>query len=100
MSNQPAIIETKTILQIMPADGWIAWYKDESGTELHWDTLVCWALVEPLPAELKGLDDTDPTHWRYVVGIVTDSEGTTEIASDIDNFSRYEKVDNQGGTKE
>ena len=95
MSNQPVKIERKTILQIMPADGWIAWYLDKSGTELYKDPLVCWALVEPVTAELEGLGDPDPTHWRYVVGMVTDTDGTTEIASDIDNFSRYEKVDNQ-----
>lgn len=99
MSNQPAKIERKKILQIMPADGWIAWYLT-NGAELYWETLVCWALVEPMRKDLEALGDQDPTHWRYVVGIVTDSDGTTEIASDIDKFSRYEKVDNKGGTKE
>ena len=86
-------IEQKKILQIVPAEGWIAWYKDESGTELYQDPLVCWALVEPLPEELRGLDNEDPTLYRYVVGIVVDGDGSSEVASDIDNFSRYEKVD-------
>lgn len=85
-------IERKKILQIMPAEGWIAWYKDEHGAELYHDPLVCWALVEPLPEDLEGLD---PTLWRYVVGIVVDADGVSEVASDIDNFSRYEKVDNK-----
>jgi len=86
-------IEKKKILQIIPAEGWVARYKDESGTESYQDPLVCWALVEPLAEELKGLDEDDPTLWRYVVGIVVDADGSSDVASDIDNFSRYEKAE-------
>lgn len=89
-------MERKRILQIMPAEGWRAWYKDESGTERYQDPLVCWALVEPLPKDLEGLTDQDPALWRYVVGIVVDADGESEVASEIANFSRYEKGEESG----
>ena len=34
------------ILQIMPAEGWWATYKDTKSGEILWVKLVCWALVQ------------------------------------------------------
>jgi len=67
---------SKEILQIIPADGWVAVYTLPDHPFYVICPLACWALVR---------ENDDPT---YVVGI--DGTGKlAEIAEDADNFHEY-----------
>lgn len=63
---------SKKIIQIMPAIGWYATYKD--GAELHYNPLVCWALVEA-----DGV--------RFVAGM--DDGAPIDFCEEVSNFDGY-----------
>lgn len=67
------------ILQIIPADGWYAQYRDKKDG-LFAEPIICFALVE---------DDKD--EFRSVVGMIDGGEecGYIEVCSDVSNFTGY-----------
>lgn len=50
------------IIQIMPADGWVAAYKDSDTQEIYYDKLIAFALISSDEVEgrtwVVGLDET------------------------------------------
>lgn len=67
---------TQTILQLIPADGWLAIFEESKPGEpidLIDDRLISWALVE------REYDDG--RKWRGVVGVVSGDFGETALAS-------------------
>lgn len=69
----------RTILQIMPAEGWRAVYREDDGTLTEYP-LVCWALVIE--------DDERNDRIRYVTGIDA-VENQAEFCDEAANFVRY-----------
>ena len=81
------------ILQIIPAVGWIANYKDPVSELAVWSLpLACWALVEFTWAK-------SPTQ-KKVVGLVTDPCGKREMIcpENEDDFLGYGMTENQPQT--
>ena len=66
---------SKSILQIIPAQGWYAVHKLDGDSEQR-NPLVCWALVED--------EDGD----RFVTGL--DGADYVDFCDDNSNFARYE----------
>lgn len=67
-----------TIVQIIPAEGWFALFKEGEAEKRY--PLTCWALVEY----------SDGT--RSVEGMVHGSEAYPMACSGTKNFLRYERV--------
>lgn len=67
------------ILQIIPAPGWYAKYREEDGSEtISAMPLVCWALCE------------DEAHGgTFVEGCDVDELGEIELAPEASNFCGY-----------
>lgn len=67
----------RKILQIIPADGWVACYK-QYNKEIDESQLVCWALVE----------DEKGNCW--VTGLdADDSASGVDFADECDNFKQF-----------
>jgi hypothetical protein len=70
----------RTIVQIIPADGWSATYRpDEPESEIL-VPLVCWALVELRPARTGEA--------VVVLGMIADGKGTG-FADSVPGFTKY-----------
>lgn len=76
----------RTILQIIPASGWFAIYKNREDNATMRFPLVCWALVQEI--------DGDGA-YRFVVGM--DGEQDVVFCDNASNFIGYE---NGGGVAE
>ncbi len=68
--------EQTKILQIIKADGWLAWYADEDGEE-EYASLVCFALTETL-RDGKLEQAVRPMRWL--------AEGRMGFADEEKNF--------------
>ena len=78
--KQSRSIEYK-ILQIIPANGWRAGFKTNSGTV--WESLGCWALVQFSPATDHG-----------VIGMVQDEKSAKLVPVVlVDSFVGYRPPD-------
>lgn len=74
----------KKIIQIMPATGWYATYKDDA--ELIYNPLVCWALVEADGERfISGMDDGSPIDFCEEVGNFAGYAHETEKAAKLHN---------------
>jgi hypothetical protein len=68
------ILEECSIIQIIPADGWKAVWKEKGGegddAETFYGALVCWALVEAPDGQrfITGLDAQPGTGGGFVAG--------------------------------
>ena len=81
------------ILQIIPADGWIANFKLPLSKSEVWSLpLACWALVEFTWAKSST--------QKKVVGLVTDpcDKGEMTCPENEDDFLGYEMIKNQPQT--
>lgn len=68
------------ILQMMPADGWYAFFREEDDT-IDFEPLVCFALTE----NADGVNEVRPMFWQ-------DDYGSVDFADDYDNFEGLENV--------
>ncbi len=76
--DEDSLLSAPKILQIIPADGWYAFFKEEEGS-LDSAPLVCFALVE----NADGGNEVRPMFWN---------ESQAEFADDYDNFEGIEKL--------
>ncbi|MEW6764452.1 MAG: hypothetical protein AB1344_01525 [Pseudomonadota bacterium] len=77
--NDADVITAPKILQMMPAEGWYAFFKDEDES-LNFEPLVCFALTE----NADGETEVRPMFWQ---------DSYVDFADDYDNFEGVEKVD-------
>lgn len=77
--NDADVITAPKILQMMPAEGWYAFFKDEDES-LNFEPLVCFALTE----NTDGETEVRPMFWQ---------DNYVDFADDYDNFEGIEKVD-------
>lgn len=75
----------RKILQVIPAEGWFAVYKENDGSESS-VRLACWALVEETDDEF-----TD----NVVVGMETGYDQSVDFADTAVNFVRYVHTSDQ-----
>lgn len=75
-------MEDPRILQIMPAEGWVAIFEGEEGEELALP-LTCFALVE-----LEEGNDT----WTEVRAMTVE-ERAVVFCDEIDNFVRIDRIE-------
>jgi hypothetical protein len=68
------------IVQIVPADGWYAEYRNDDGQRFHM-RLVVWALVEGTEGIDRGVHE--------VRGLCCDADEGVDFADDVTNFIRY-----------
>jgi hypothetical protein len=75
----------RSILQIMPAEGWVAVFTDEDGIppETARMPLFAWAVVR----EIDG-----KTAHTQVTGLFIDDEGQVSEACWCEGFLRYERI--------
>lgn len=79
------MLENYRILQIIPATGHYAVFKDKGLGDIT-TPLACFALVEDLDCINKNSNEPD----RFVVGMIAHgSGGAVEFCDDIHNFSDY-----------
>ena len=76
----------RSILQIMPAEGWVAVFQDEDGSlsETVRVPLFAWALVREIDKK---------TAYTQVTGLHIDDEGQICEACWSEGFLRYERID-------
>jgi hypothetical protein len=76
----------RSILQIMPADGWVAVFQDDDGTlsETTRVPLFAWAVVREIE---------NKTASTQVTGLFTDDEGQVAEACWCEGFLRYERLE-------
>lgn len=67
------------IIQMMPADGWYAFFKDEDGG-MDYEPLVCFALT----SNAEGETEIRPMSWQ---------DGFVDFCDEYDNFEGLEKID-------
>ena len=69
----------RTILQIIPADGWRAVFEDDEASDgagkYIYEPVICWALVEDAGE-------------RVVCGM-TDQDGVIDLVEDVENHVGY-----------
>lgn len=65
----------KRILQIIPAQGWLAMFRNRETGNIETEPIPCWALVEEENGD------------RSVVGM--DADSTLDFAEDMGNFVGY-----------
>lgn len=70
------------ILQLMPAEGWYARYKD-SDEGFGFLRLICWALVE------NPEEDPQEASNQYVEGMTASADGDTEFCGTFQGFAGY-----------
>jgi hypothetical protein len=77
---------TRSLLQIMPADGWVAVFQDEDGelSETVRVPLFAWALVREIAKK---------TAHTQVTGMHMDDEGQICVSCWSAGFLRYEHLD-------
>ena len=84
----------RSIVQIMPAEGWAAVLSDNDNDGTLPDTtrapLFAWAVVR----EIDG-----KTAYTQVTGLFMDDEGQVLEACWCKDFLRYERVENVGGER-
>jgi hypothetical protein len=75
-----------SILQIMPAEGWVAVFQDDDGTlsETVRVPLFAWAIVREI--------DKKTAHTQ-VTGLHIDDEGQIRASCWSDGFLRYERIE-------
>jgi hypothetical protein len=75
----------RSILQIMPADGWVAVFQDEDGSlsETVRVPLFAWAIVREIDKK---------TAYTQVTGLHIDDEGQVCEACWCEGFLRYERL--------
>lgn len=71
-------------LQIIPADGWLAAYKDEDSGEVSKLPLSCWALVDT--SYYLDTDPNDRVNFQSVEGVLVADGG---FAKDRPGFLGY-----------
>jgi hypothetical protein len=76
----------RSILQIMPADGWVAVFQDDDGalSETVRVLLFAWAVVREI--------DKKTAHTQ-VTGLHIDDEGQIRASCWSDGFLRYERIE-------
>ena len=74
--------EHDRIVQIMPAEGWVASFQDEDGEE-QLSALTCFALVET---------DEDGKTYRSVRPMIWSDEGLIDIADEADTFAGLSRI--------
>lgn len=67
------------IIQMMPAEGWYAFFKEEDDS-MNFEPLVCFALTE----NADGETEIRPMFWQ---------DSYVDFADDYDNFEGIEQVD-------
>jgi hypothetical protein len=77
--NDIDVMTTPKIIQMMPADGWYAFFKEEDES-LNFEPLVCFALTE----NTDGETEIRPMFWQ---------DSYVDFADDYDNFEGIEQVD-------
>ena len=78
----------KTILQIIPADGWQVVYQNKDGTE-GINRIACFALIEEVEVDGDGVPYGRPA--RYIAPFDATEDAVIEEASDNVNFVRIER---------
>ena len=78
----------RTMLQIMPAEGWVAVFQDDDGelSETVRVPLFAWALVREIDKK---------TAQTQVTGLHMDDEGQICASCWSEGFLRYERLDRQ-----
>jgi len=74
--------ENDKIVQIMPAEGWVAAYQDEDGEE-QFSALTCFALVE---------SNEDGKTYRTVRPMIWGDEGMIDFADEGDTFTGLSRI--------
>jgi hypothetical protein len=76
----------RSILQIIPAEGWVAVFQDEDGelSETVYVPLFAWAIVREI--------DKKTAHTQ-VTGLHMDDEGQIREACWSEGFLRYERIE-------
>ena len=81
----------RSILQIMPAEGWSAVLRDEAApTQTTSVPIFAWAIVREVSQE---------TSYTEVTGLFVDGEGQVAEACWCMEFLRYERTAGQGGAQ-
>ncbi len=79
MTEIEETLSAPKIIQMMPADGWYAFFKDEEGA-LDYEPLVCFALT----SNAEGETEIRPMSWQ---------DGFVDFCDEYDNFEGLEKID-------
>ena len=74
--------ESDRIVQIMPAEDWVASYEDEDGEE-QFSALVCFALVE---------SEEDGKVYRSVRPMIWSDEGMVDFADEDESFAGLSRI--------
>lgn len=74
--------ESDKIVQIMPAEDWVATYQDEDGEE-QFSALTCFALVE---------SEEDGKIYRSVRPMIWSDEGMIDFADEADTFVGLSRI--------
>jgi len=76
----------RSILQIMPAEGWVAVFQDDDGalSETVREPLFAWAIVREIDKK---------TASTQVTGLHIDDQGQICEACWSEGFSRYERIE-------
>ncbi|MEW5894125.1 MAG: hypothetical protein AB1697_13420 [Pseudomonadota bacterium] len=78
--NETDAITAPRILQMMPAEGWYAFFRNEEDDSLNFEPLVCFALTE----NSDGETEVRPMFWQ---------DSHVDFADDYDNFEGIEQAD-------
>jgi hypothetical protein len=79
MTEIDEVMIAPKIVQMMPADGWYAFFKDEDGG-MDYEPLVCFALT----SNAEGETEIRPMSWQ---------DGFVDFCDEYDNFEGIEKID-------
>lgn len=81
--NDTDTMTAPRIIQMMPAEGWYAFFRDEEDNSLNFEPLVCFALTVNSASETE----VRPMFWQ---------DGYVDFADDYDNFEGIEQADLSG----
>ena len=78
--NETDAMTAPKIIQMMPAEGWYAFFRNEEDDSLNFEPLVCFALTE----NSDGETEVRPMFWQ---------DSYVDFADDYDNFEGIEQAD-------
>lgn len=78
--NETDAMTAPRILQMMPAEGWYAFFRNEEDDSMNFEPLVCFALTE----NSEGETEVRPMFWQ---------DSYVDFADDYDNFEGIEQAD-------